>query len=622
MSLREKTVDVLIRMLKNGDTPARGYSAMALGESRDTAAIEPLIERLTIDTDPDVRGEAAVSLGKILTPNSELRTPNSKGAVDTLITSLKDDDAFVRINSAAALGMIKDSSAVEPLIETLKSDDFITYPFGSELSGNYQDDVRDKAIESLGEIGDSSAAGSLISILGNGFNDDPSIIFSTLGKFRDDRTIKFLIGKTQDDDPSIRRIAIRALENNAENPVVTDALINLLLDSSSGVKIASAKALSNLLHLPSGDRDGVRGRILVPLALLLRDRDKEVRKEIAKIVAKIAGDRAIEHIISLLSDDDADVRRTAVELLGNRGNKKVAENLIQLLDDEDAVVVEVINALKKLKASNAFAPLLPLIKNREIAREVRCCAIHAAPHLFEDIELAEKNLIDMLQLDEDIKPYVIYSLGSIGCIGAIKDFLSCENKEIKRTAIKAIGAAKTPDAVELLINLLNTENDRDTICDVISALCNIGDARAIEPLISPHLIKNDDPAIRKQCVMALGMLCKGQGTRLAPASFKQGDERVTDSLISALKDEDPAIRREAIISLGNAGDTKAIEPLISALFDPERFMTVRTDIAMSLKKIGDTETAVNRLLDVLNDGSLSQYHWIAAEAIGKIYERA
>ncbi|MBI3584695.1 MAG: HEAT repeat domain-containing protein [Nitrospinae bacterium] len=614
MSLKEKLIETLIPVLKNGNEPARGYSVMALGELRAPAAVEPLIERLSTDTDPDVRAESALSLGKILSPLPLRERVRVRGemAVNALITALKDDDAIVRINAATSLGMIKDSDTVDSLIETIKSEDYITYSVGDILAYNYQWDVQCKAIESLGEIGDERAVEPLISIVNNEYDGDPSVIFNTLGKFKNDKSLKFLIEKLKDNEPHIRRMAVRALRDFADNPLVLDALINSLLDMDSGVKIESAKVLSNYSN---------REKILVPLILLLKDKDKEVRREIAKIVVKIAGEKAIEHIIALLSDDDIDVRIIAVELLGDMGNKNankgVVTKIIQALDDEDEVVMEIMSALKKLKAQESFEPILSIINDKERTREVRACAIQTISYLpfplltkeGKEGMSAEKYLLDMLNFDEEMKTYVIYSLGIIGsanCRSVLLSFLNDENKEVKKSAIKSLGITKSPEAVEPLLNLLNTAEkgaDVDIILDIISSLCSIGDLKAVEPLIG--LLKDNNPVIRRQCIITLGVL---------------KDKRATNSLISVLKDEDAAVRREAVIALGNIGDNRAVEPLISALFESERFIDIRADISKSLKKIGDSERTVNMLIDAINDSNKTPFHWLALESIGEIYK--
>jgi len=83
-------------------------AAKALGEIKNPKAVEPLIVALK-DENPGVREEAAKALVQIGVP-----------AVNVLIDALKDGDADVRERATWALGAIKDSIAVKPLIALLK----------------------------------------------------------------------------------------------------------------------------------------------------------------------------------------------------------------------------------------------------------------------------------------------------------------------------------------------------------------------------------------------------------------------------------------------------------------------------------------------------------------------
>ena len=90
------------------DPNIRMNAAKALGEIKNPKAVEPLIVALK-DENPGVREEAAKALVQIGVP-----------AVNVLIDALKDGDADVRERATWALGAIKDSIAVKPLIALLK----------------------------------------------------------------------------------------------------------------------------------------------------------------------------------------------------------------------------------------------------------------------------------------------------------------------------------------------------------------------------------------------------------------------------------------------------------------------------------------------------------------------
>ena len=132
-----RSVESLILALKDGDTDVRKKAIEALGESKDSRAIEPLIAVLKDEKDTEVRTNAASILGEL----------KDSRAVESLIITLKDNDPNVRRTAVTALGEIKDSRAVESLILALKDG---------------HADVRSRATEVLGKLNDSRAVGPLI----------------------------------------------------------------------------------------------------------------------------------------------------------------------------------------------------------------------------------------------------------------------------------------------------------------------------------------------------------------------------------------------------------------------------------------------------------------------------
>jgi len=135
--------DELIQQLNQNDVIARLHAVMALGETKDARAVEPLIAVLK---DGKCGLQAANALAKI-----------GKPSVPPLITALKSDSPVARRNAAMALGKIKDASAVKPLIVALNDENPI---------------VRRNAANALGEIRDNSAVEPLTSAL----KDDSPIV--------------------------------------------------------------------------------------------------------------------------------------------------------------------------------------------------------------------------------------------------------------------------------------------------------------------------------------------------------------------------------------------------------------------------------------------------------------
>ena len=121
------------------DKRAKTFLLRLLGVERAPGAVDFLIGALR-DEDANVRREVAAALGSIENPQ----------AVEPLIATLRDPHGTVRQAAAEALGLIKNPQAVEPLIATLQD------PHGT---------VRQAAAEALGSIKSTQAVEPLIATL-------------------------------------------------------------------------------------------------------------------------------------------------------------------------------------------------------------------------------------------------------------------------------------------------------------------------------------------------------------------------------------------------------------------------------------------------------------------------
>jgi WD40 repeat protein len=107
-----RTVEPLIASLSDEYEYVRKYAVMAMGEIKDTRAVERLITVFK-DKDLDVRYAATQALKKI-----------GDAAVKPLIACLKDKDPYVREVAIAILRDMKEPKAIEPLITALKDEDW------------------------------------------------------------------------------------------------------------------------------------------------------------------------------------------------------------------------------------------------------------------------------------------------------------------------------------------------------------------------------------------------------------------------------------------------------------------------------------------------------------------
>ncbi len=158
--------------------------------------------------------------------------------------------------------------------------------------------------------------------------------------------------------------------------------------------------------------------------------------------------------------------------------------------------------------------------------------------------------------------------------------LSNKNSHLRTTAAEALGNLGDARAVEPLIKALG-DGDEDVRHAAAGALGKLGDIRAVEPLIKA--LGDGDGRVRREAARALGKL---------------GDTRAVEPLIKALGGGDGRVRREAARALGKLGDARAVEPLINALLG-HRY--VRYEAAKALGKPGD-DRAVKALINSLING--------------------
>jgi len=163
--------------------------------------------------------------------------------------------------------------------------------------------------------------------------------------------------------------------------------------------------------------------------------------------------------------------------------------------------------------------------------------------------------------------------------------------------------------------------------DAVRVLGEIGDPKAVDPLIEVLKNKDETYEVRGSAAIALGEI---------------GDPRAVDPLIEALSYEDAGwaednwvvrkdkseyaltVRKSAAIALGEIGDPRGVDPLIEALSYVD-YSHVVIYSAEALGKIGDpraVDPLIKTLKDLINDPNKisGEDHMIsyAASALGKI----
>ena len=244
---------------------------------------DPLIEALK-DGEWEVRWAAATSLGNL----------KAKNAVDDLISLLGDESWEVRRAAAIALGKIKDPKAVKPLGEAMKS----------ELM------IRFEAARALIQLG-SEAVESLVNLL---LSDDPDVrvkAAEALGFIGDERATQALAKCLGDQDAGVRDAAAKALVK-----IGGEGLDKLLFHLASEER--TLEALKALDLVEEVDLE----KCLPVLDEILKKGDEEARYEAVVVLGKL-GEKGIELLVKALEDESELVRRGAAMGILINGEKSL-----------------------------------------------------------------------------------------------------------------------------------------------------------------------------------------------------------------------------------------------------------------------------------------------------------
>lgn len=228
----QDVLEYLLSRLSNGDKDFNNITIKALGWTKNTKAVAPLVDVLRHDEDEELRGSAADALGRI----------GDKSAIQPLIEVLQDRKEWkLRWACTDALGAIRDPVAIEPLVEAL-----IQYD-SDILTDN--SDLREAARDSLAAIGGEVVTNRLIELYRQPslhLTDyrDESIrceIIMALGHIANPIALEFVLGLAKDANPEIRASVLSALMEHRE-PAVEQLFRDALQDSDESVKLIAEVA--------------------------------------------------------------------------------------------------------------------------------------------------------------------------------------------------------------------------------------------------------------------------------------------------------------------------------------------------------------------------------------------
>ncbi|MFN0199427.1 MAG: HEAT repeat domain-containing protein [Planctomycetaceae bacterium] len=352
VGMRSAAVPGLCRLLQHPD-PALNLEAITLlGQIQQRDATEPLLKFL-MHTSPTLRAHTAESLGKIGDPRAVV--PLCEAAVDgnlgvrlnaitalakladrrcekILLNALKDADDDIRLQAIIGLGQIGDNRYLSTLIPLLADDD---------------DRIRGALAHALGNLIDPRCIEPLLHLLQDAHENVRLKAVTSLKKYHDPRIVPFLVDCLDDRNEIIQLRAVDALGEHKASIAVSPLVSKLVVNRSSTVRAAAAKALGDIgdpiaidkLLDALNDEYGVRFKAIVALGQfanpkvlssllsLLKDPIPEIRYHVATALSKQENQHAKKGIEQLLNDNSPMVRRCAAKILADQGDLHAAELL-------------------------------------------------------------------------------------------------------------------------------------------------------------------------------------------------------------------------------------------------------------------------------------------------------
>jgi len=323
---------------KDDDVRKFAIELLSDGGARDQAPA--LMERLSDDANPNVRGAAAKALGVL----------GCREALPKLVAALKDIE-WVRFTVLEAMCLLGDEEVVDPILGLLDDPSPAT---------------RRSAIEALGAIGSPRAGDALLSHLGKADRNDRAIVLMSLlrigAPLPGDGYPEDLLGIFLEDEEEWedRIVALRGLIGIADR----EALRRIFdkagsLDETKPDDEEVLRAIKDLLP-GCGHPEALPALLDDPS---LRFRGKAL---LAEVVGQLGVRNAVPSLVSRLGDDVRDVRRAAAVALGRIGDERALDGLMGALNDSDGHVRKsVVTALASLGRKEAFKPLLVLLRGEK-----------------------------------------------------------------------------------------------------------------------------------------------------------------------------------------------------------------------------------------------------------------
>jgi HEAT repeat protein len=282
-----------------------------------------------------------------------------------------------------------------------------------------------------------------------------------LGQINAPQALDALIQAVGDEDSIVRACAVCAL-GNIGDPLAVDALIQVLNSDDSDVRVCAVESLGQIYH-PSA---------VNALIEALQDQDFNVRSYAAITLGQIGDDSVIDNLIRALQDENFEVRENATESLGKIGNLKAVDALVQALKDEmPEVRGGAAGALGQIRDPKAVDVLIQALEDEDYGVRIR--AAHALGYISDVVAV----------------PALIHALNYGG---------------ISEAAALSLANIGTPLAVDALVQACNGAQGSYIYYDSLYAIAQVTNPLSLDILV--EACQHEDFAVRESAAEALGKI--------------------------------------------------------------------------------------------------------------------
>lgn len=365
----EKEVLPLVFLLKDEDQDVRIKAAEAIcriDKERSVRFIPPLLK----DTASKVRSKAV-----------ELLTGIGTGeCMEALLPLLKNKDARVCGEAILAIGKIGNDRAVTPLLSILNDRQRKT-------------ELRCNAVFSIGKMGFLDCLDTVIERLMDMEEDETlrHIALQVIPMFGQEPLIQRINILLNEGDDLIKKGLAKILRDFRDPESESHLLCLLLHDESEGVKREAALALAyrgrdaGLAYLTT---------LITPFLSSSEGADPLI-EAVCDAVKEIRNDEAVNLLLKGITSKNPALRCFAARAIGHTGNRSLVEPVADLLTDEDKDVRrEAVVALGRLGSREALVPLASSLYDHERFHDLRREITSACKMI--DLEMFTELMMDTL----------------------------------------------------------------------------------------------------------------------------------------------------------------------------------------------------------------------------------